>query len=260
MLSKRTLQTNNATEAPKCVDMLLNYNTMIHLQLTLLNPLEQHIAIRVRIHGDLVQRIQLTRTVKHVLIHLTILATQTAIQDPIVETPSIDQSHSMRSDILEQLHNRIRARQLNLMLTARAGCIKLTTLLLQRVQRKQAEEFHQDVSDVLADLAFLLDLLEGGKIVLDDHPLRMCFGEAVEIDEQIVPSLLLLVAVLGGFEGEEGDAPGEGGDEVGVGADDVEGAADVATGLEVGQDGGGVVGGLFVVEDGAGGFEELWDG
>lgn len=63
--------------------------------------------------------------------------------------------------------------------------------------------------------------------------------------------------MLGGFEGEEGDAPGEGVNEFGVRADDVEGAADGAAGVEVGEDGGRVVCGGFVVEDGAGGFEEL---
>jgi hypothetical protein len=85
----------------------------------------------------------------------------------------------------------------------------------------------------------------------------MCFAQPVKIHEEVVPCFLLLVAVLAGFEGEERHAPCEGGDEVGVGPDDVEGAADGAAGVEVGEDGGGVVGGLFVVEDGARGFEEL---
>lgn len=66
--------------------------------------------------------------------------------------------------------------------------------------------------------------------------------------------------MLAGFEGEEGDAPGEGGDKVGIGADDVEGAADGAAGVEVCEDGGCVVGRLFVVKDGAGGFEKLGGG
>jgi hypothetical protein len=82
----------------------------------------------------------------------------------------------------------------------------------------------------------------------------MRFAEAVEVDEQVIPRLLVLVAVLAGFEGEEGDAPGEGGDKVFVGADDVKGAADGAAGVEVGEDARCVVCGLFVVEDGAGGF------
>jgi hypothetical protein len=85
----------------------------------------------------------------------------------------------------------------------------------------------------------------------------MGFGQAVEVDEEVVPGFLLLVAVLGGFESEEGDAPCEGGDEIFVGADDVKGAANRATGVEVCEDGGCVVCGLFVVEDGARGFEEL---
>lgn len=237
-----------------------SYDRLNTSQLTLLDPLEQHIAIRIRIHRDIVQRIELARAIKHVLVHLSILAAQTTIQDPIVKTPRIHEPDSMRPYLLEQLHDGIRARQLNLVLTARARSIEFRALLLERVQRKQAEQLHQDVENVFAHGAFLRNLLERGQVVLDDHPLGVGLGQAVEVDEQVVPGLLLLVAVLAGFKGQEGDAPGEGGDEVGVGADDVEGAADVAPVLEVGEDEGGVVGGLFVVEDGARGFEELGGG
>jgi len=84
--------------------------------------------------------------------------------------------------------------------------------------------------------------------VLDKEVLAVRFTEAVEIDEEVVPGFLLLVAALEGLEGEEGSAPGEGGDEVGGGGrgEDVEGAADVGAGVEVGENGGGVVCGLFV--------------
>ena len=63
--------------------------------------------------------------------------------------------------------------------------------------------------------------------------------------------------MLARFEGEERYTPCEGGDKIFIGADDVEGAADVAAGVEVGEDSGGVVGRLFVVEDRASGFEKL---
>jgi hypothetical protein len=166
----------------------------------------------------------------------------------------------MRPNLPQQLHNRIRPRQLNLELRARGTRVELTRLLLEGVQRKQAEQLHQHVQRLLADLALFLDLLERGEVVLDDHPLPVGLGQAVEVDEQVVPGFLLLVAVLAGLEGEEGDAPGEGGDEVFVAADDVEGAADGAAGVEVGEDACGVVCGGFVVEDGAGGFKELEGG
>jgi hypothetical protein len=251
------MKTNIAKPAPKCVEILLVY-TKFHLQLTLLHPLEQHITIRIRIHGDLVQRIQLTRAVKHILIHLSVLTSQTAVQHPIVEAPRIHETNGVWANLLEQLHNRVRSRQLNLVLTARATCVELTAFLLKRVQRKEAEQVHEDICNILAHSPLLLNLLERAQIVLDNHPLRMSFAEAVEIDKEVVPRLLLLVAVLGGFKGEERDAPCESGDEVFVGANDVEGAADIAALLEVGEDESGVVCGLFVVEDGACGFEELW--
>ena len=82
------------------------------------------------------------------------------------------------------------------------------------MQSEEAEEFHEDVEDVLIGLALCLDLLEGGEVGLDDHVLCVCLAEAVEIHEQVVPGFLLLVAVLAGFEGEERDAPREGGDEI----------------------------------------------
>lgn len=96
--------------------------------------------------------------------------------------------------------------------------------------------------------------------VLDEEVLRVCFTEAVEIDEEVVPGCFLDVAAFEGFEGEVGGAPGEGRDEVrGVG-EDVEGGADVLAGVVVGEDGCGVVGGFLAGEDGARGFEKLREG
>jgi hypothetical protein len=67
----------------------------------------------------------------------------------------------------------------------------------------------------------------------------------------------LFIAVLAGFEGEEGGAPCECGDEVFIAADDIEGAADVAAVVEFGQNARGVICGGLLVENGTGGFEEL---
>jgi hypothetical protein len=66
--------------------------------------------------------------------------------------------------------------------------------------------------------------------------------------------------VLACFESEERNAPCERRDEVFVGANDVESATNITAVVEVGEYVGSVVGGLFVVEDAACGFEELWVG
>jgi hypothetical protein len=161
------------------------------------------------------------------------------------------------SDVLEQLHNSVGARELDLELAARATSVEFATLLLECVQGVEAEKLHEDVENVLIGLALGFDLLESRQIVLDNHPLGVSLGKTVEVNKQVVPGLLLLVTVLGGFEGKEGDAPCEGSDEVLVRADDVECTTDGAALVEVCQDCGGVVGGLLVVEDRAGGFEEL---
>jgi len=46
--------------------------------------------------------------------------------------------------------------------------------------------------------------------------------QAVEIDEKVIPCLLLLVTVLEGFERQESAAPGKCGDEILVLAENVE--------------------------------------
>jgi hypothetical protein len=140
-----------------------NYPTPAsNLQLRLLHPLEQNIAIRVRIDSNLVKRVELTCPVEHIFIHLSILPSQRTVQHPIIEAPAIHEPNSMRPNLLEQLHNRLRPRELNLQFTARSRGVEFTSFLLERVQRKQAEQLHQDVENVLVDFALGFDLLERG--------------------------------------------------------------------------------------------------
>jgi hypothetical protein len=125
------------------------------------------------------------------------------------------------------------------------------------VESKQAEEVHQNFKRLFVNPAFLLDLLKRGEIGLDDHPLRVCLGEAVEVDEEIVPCFLLLIAVLAGLERQERDAPCECSDEILVGPNDIKSTANVAAILEVCENARGVVGGLVAVENRTGRFEKL---
>ena len=77
-------------------------------------PLDQHPAIRIRIKSQLVQRVQLTRPEEHVLIHLPIIAPQTAVELPIGESPRIYQASGVRSDLFEKRHDGLGPGELDL--------------------------------------------------------------------------------------------------------------------------------------------------
>lgn len=101
---------------------------------------------------------------------------------------------------------------------ARPASKELTPLLLERMQRPQAEQLGQHIPRCGVSLGRDLRVLQRLVEVLGNEVLGVGFGEAVEVDEEVVPGLLLVVAVLEGFEGEERRAPREGCDDVGVGA------------------------------------------
>lgn len=163
----------------------------------------------------------------------------------------------MRSNLLEQLHHRLRARELDLPNRHRGGGEELGRFLLEGMQGVQTEQLAHEGQSVRVQLVSDGGGAEGVVEVFDDEVLRLGGAETPEVDEEAVPGLVVFVAVFERFEGEEGGAPGEGGDEVGVGPQDVEGGAHVPAGEEGVEDLGGVVGGGGAGEDGAGGFEEL---
>jgi len=127
------------------------------------------------------------------------------------------------------------------------------------VQGVQAEELVHDGAGLDVEFLARFARVEGFVEVLDDHVLRVGARQAVEVDQQVVPGFLLLVAVLEGFKGQEGAAPGEGRYEVLIFAEDVEGGADVGLVEEVLEDEGGVVAWLVSLENRASRFEELAD-
>lgn len=194
---------------------------------------------------------------KQILINPPIIPTQTAIELPIGKAPRIDEADGMRANFLQQLHDGLCARELDLPdRDGRAGK-ELGRLALEGMEGVEAEELLHQGEGVWIQVLFDTVGAEGVVEVFDHEVLRLGGAEAPEIDEEAVPRLLVFVAVFERFEGEEGGAPGEGGDEVGVGAEDVEGGAHVAAREEGVEDAGGVVGGGGAGEDGAGGFEEL---
>jgi len=63
--------------------------------------LEQRRAVWVRIHRDTIQRVQLTRAVEHVLVDLSVVATERRIELPVGEVPRVDEANGVGTDLLE---------------------------------------------------------------------------------------------------------------------------------------------------------------
>lgn len=227
------------------------------LELIAIVALEEDFAIRVRVHRDSVQRVQLAGSVEHILIHFTIITSQRRIQLPVWEVPGVDQSHGMRTNLSKQLHDCIGARQLDLAHGDGSRSVEFRSLGLERVQCVQAEKLVHEIQGSGIQIRRNRWRVQGFVEVLDDHVLRVCAAQTVEINEQIVPSLLVLISVLECFESEEGGSPGKCRDEIFVLVHDVEGGARLGFGEEVGEDGGGVVGGFVALEHAAGGLEQV---
>lgn len=219
--------------------------------------LDQHIAIWVWVHSQSVQRVQLAGSVEHILINLSILAAQTAVQLPIRELPSVNQAQGMRSDVSEELHDRLCADELDLADCESGGGVELRSLLLEGAEGEEAEELVHGGDGDGVELVGEGRGLQGVVEVLDDEVLRVCGGQAPEVDEERVPRLLLDVAVLEGLKGEVRCAPREGGDDVAVVGEDVKGAALVLCVQEGAEDLGRVVGGCLALEHGARRLEEV---
>lgn len=226
------------------------------LEASTLVILEQSRTVGVWINGDTIERVELRSTVEHVLVNLAIVSSERRIKLPVREVPSVNKTNSVWTNLLEQLHDGACACQLDLADGNGGRGVELAGFLLKSMEGVEAEELvHQTLGGFVNVIR--VDVVEGLVEVLDDHVLGVCAGEAVEVDKEVVPGLLVLVTVLEGFEGQESGTPGKGADEIGVAVENVKGGAGVLAGKEVGEDGGGVVGGLLALEDAAGGLEEL---
>ena len=219
--------------------------------------LDQHIALWVWVHSQSVQRVQLVGPVEHILINLAILAAQTAVKLPIWELPRVDQAQCVRPDVSEELHNRLCADELDLADCEGGGGVELRSLLLEGAEGEEAEELVHGGDGDGVELVGEGRGLESVVEVLDDEVLRVCRGEAPEVDEERVPRLLLDVAVLESLEGEVRCAPREGGDDVPIVGEDIEGAALVLCVQEGAEDLGGVVDRCLTLEYGACRLEEV---
>ena len=194
--------------------------------------LHQHIVARVRIDRDRVQWVHLARAMEQILVHFAVVPTQRRVELPVREPPRINQADGMRPDFLEQVHDRLGPRQLDLPHRDGGGGEELRGLALERVQRMQPEQLVHEHDGALVE--FLGDgfRAEGVVEVLHDQVLRVRRAQAPEVDEQAVPAVLVLVPVLERFEREEGGSPGESGDDVFIPAKDVECCSHVTAGKE----------------------------
>ena len=165
--------------------------------------LDQHLAVRIRIDRQRIQRVQLARPDEQILIHLPVGPPQTAIKDPIGEMPRVDQPHSVRPDLLEQLHDRLRPRELDLPHRDGARGEELGRLLLQGVEGVEAEELVHDGRGLGAEFGRHGRGPQGLVEAFDDEVLGEGGAEAPKVDEEAVPAALFFVAVLERFKGEE---------------------------------------------------------
>ena len=95
----------------------------------------------------------------------------------------------MRPDLLEQRHDGLRACEHDLVLAARAAGVELGTLLLERVEGVEAEERPEDVDRFGVQLGCVRGVLERFEEVFHDEVLAVCFREAVEVNEEVVPDV-----------------------------------------------------------------------
>ena len=176
--------------------------------------LDQHLAVRVRIDRQSVQRVQLASPLEQILVHLPVGPPQAAVQDPIREMPRVDQAHGVRSDLLQQLHDRLGPRELDLPHRDGARGEEFRRLLLQRVEGVEPEELVHEGGRLGAEVGRHGSRLQGLVEAFDHEILGEGGAEAPKVDEQAVPAALLFVAVLERFEGEERGSPSERCDDV----------------------------------------------
>lgn len=234
------------------------FNLELALQLALPDiPLEKDAAIGVWVYDDLVEGVQLASTVEQVFVDLSVVPAEGTVELPVGEVPGIDESDSMRPDLLEEFHHSIGASKLDLADGDGSARVELCGLCLESVEGVQAEELVQEANGLRIQLALRFGGLQVLVKVFDDEVLRVGLAETVEVDKRIIPAALVLIAVLKGLEGKEGGTPCKCGDEVFVTAKNIETGTVFGPAEEVGENLSGVVGWLLALDDRACGFEEL---
>lgn len=224
--------------------------------LTLVAP-EQDVTVRVWVNRNVVERVELRRPVEHVLIYLAVKATKTAVQLPVWEIPRVGKADGVGPDFLQQVHNSTRAGQLNLADGDGGTGEELAGLGLQSMECEEAVQLRKHIQLGPAELRAGFAGRQGCVERLDDHVLTVGLRQAVEVNEKVVPGLLLLVTALECLESKEGSAPGEGINNLAVITENIKGRTHILLLHEVGQDTGGIVGGLVTFEHRACGFEQL---
>lgn len=113
-----------------------------HLKLTARHlpiPLEHHITVRVRIHREGVQRIELARAVEHVLVDFTVVTAQAAVELPVRDVPRVYQRDGVRSDFLEEARDGSAAGELDLadLLGTVSASLRLSTIFLHESRKRE---------------------------------------------------------------------------------------------------------------------------
>lgn len=112
------------------------------LALEVLAPvlLEQSVVVGVGVHSNGVKRVELTGAVEHILVDLSVEATERAVELPVGEVPGVDETDRVGTDLLKELHDGAGTGELDLADGDGGGGVELAGLLLEGVESVEAEE------------------------------------------------------------------------------------------------------------------------
>lgn len=85
-----------------------------YLKLALGLILEQGGVPGVWVKGEIVDGVLLTGPTEQILVHLSVIPTETAVKLPVGNGPGVDEANSVRADLIEKIHHSGGASQGNL--------------------------------------------------------------------------------------------------------------------------------------------------
>ena len=94
----------------------------------------------IRVEHEVVDWVLLAGTTEQILVDLSIGATQTAVELPVGDSPSINEANGVRTDLVEQLHDGGGAGEGDLADSHGARGEELSSLTLKSVQSVKTEE------------------------------------------------------------------------------------------------------------------------
>jgi hypothetical protein len=142
---------------------------------------------RVRVERQVIDRVFLTSTTEEILIDLSVVATKTAVQLPVGDSPGVDQANGVGADVIEELHHRSSAGQGDLADGHGAGGEELGGFTFQSVEREESEELVHQTLGLGVQGCGELGRGDGFVEVLDNEVLGVGGRQAPEVNQEAVP-------------------------------------------------------------------------